>query len=285
MTFATSGVTISLPAAGFLLYVRAMNKLFAVMLVAACGDDPVAKVDAGGQPDTPPADAAVDADTRAREGIVILAEIRGADEDVTAAAILADGPVFGTPIASGGGCDVYADPEETGFSAGNISITGTTEAITLEPSTTTPVEYRPADPLPDDLFAPGATLTVAAAGATVPAFNATVTAPALLENPVVPATISRATPPSITWTAGTADEMWIWILPLVGNGSNVIWCRAPDNGSFALTTAITALIPAQATAGFVFLWRTNTTEATAGNWTVDVTAGDVFGTDAVEFEQ
>lgn len=262
-----------------------MNKLLAVVLVAACGDDPVTKVDAGIQPDTPPADAAIDADTRARDGLVILAEIRGADEDVTADAILADGPVFGTPIASAGGCDVYEDPGETGFSAGNISITGTTEAITLVPNTATPVDYDPVATLPADLFAPGATLTVAAAGATVPAFNATVTAPAVLENTVVPATISRATPPSITWTAGTADEMWIWIIPFVGNGETVIWCRAPDNGSFALTTAITGLVPAQATSGLVILWRTNTTEVTAGNWTVDVTAGDAFNSSAVTFEQ
>jgi hypothetical protein len=189
-------MTNNLPAAEFLLYVRAMKKLFALLLLAACGDDPATKVDAGAQPDTLPADAAVDADTRVREGIVVLAEIRGADENTTASAILADGPVFGTPIASAGGCDVYADPDETGVSAGNISITGTTEPITLAPNTATPVEYDPVAALPDDLFTPGATLTVAAAGATVPAFNATVTAPALLENPVVPATISRATPPT-----------------------------------------------------------------------------------------
>jgi hypothetical protein len=78
--------------------------------------------------------------------------------------------------------------------------------------------------------------------------------------------------------------MWIWIIPFLGTSADIIWCRAPDNGSFALTTAITGLVPAQATSGFVFLWRINTTEVTAGNWIVDVTAGDVFGSDEVDIE-
>jgi hypothetical protein len=213
--------------------------------------------------------------------MVILGELRGADDEITAAATFSDGPLFGDPMTSAGGCDYYIAPSEAGVSAGTVTITGTLAGLTLLPSSTPPINYMPANPLPADLFEAGATLSISAAGATVPAFSGTVEAPAVIGSPILPASLSRANGPTITWNAGQADEMWLWILPIIGNTTHLVWCRMPDNGSYTVSAPAMALIPAAASNGLVFLFRANATPVTAGNWTVSLTATDAFGSDVI----
>src|SRR5687767_14437667 len=116
-----------------------MHKLLvAVVVLAACGDDPMQKPDAAIQQQMdapnppPPRDAAIDSPPlpSVREGVVIIAELKGNDPDTTATASIMNGPLFG-PSTAAGGCLHYSSPEEDGISAGTISVTGTAQAITI----------------------------------------------------------------------------------------------------------------------------------------------------------
>ena len=268
-----------------------MHKLLVgVLFLAACGDDPAVKPDAAMQAQMdapmmqPKMDAAVDAPPTVREGTVVVAELRGAMPDTTASASFQNSRLFGPPLGSAGGCDYYSNPDEKGVSAGMITITGGAQTITLTPTTTTPVDYPTPSNLPADLFDPADVLSVTAAGGTVPAFNGTVTAPAPIANPVLPASISRANPPTITWTAGTSNGMWLWIAAINGQTLDLVWCRMADNGSFAIPAAAVALIPTASTSAIVYLWRTNTSNVNAGGFAVSLVASDTFGTDIIAIQ-
>src|SRR5258705_8882731 len=142
---------------------------------------------------------------------------------------------------------------------------------------TPPVTYSDGNP-PNDLFTPGATLTISAAGeaAGVPAFTGDVITPGPLANVTFPASISRgATPTIVTYTAGTSDEVWGWVLALgAGGGTDLVFCRTTDTGSFTFPAAALGMIPAADAQGLMILWRTNANSVTAGSMSIALTAGD-----------
>lgn len=260
-----------------------------VLSLAACGDGGGGgggggMIDASTQSDSTMADAAPpDGPTGPRQGIVIVSEADLLGEtDASADVVLANGRLFGTPATTVGDCDVYlAEPDEVSHSAGVISITGTTEPLTLTPDgSTPPVNYGAMpDPLPTDLFATGATLTFSAAGGEVPAFSGTVTAPGPIAGAAFPATVSRSTASTVTWTAGTAEGAWVWLLGFdeMGGGEALLFCRTADDGSFDIPPAAVAMFPAAYTVGLTLLWRVNDTEVTAGVWDVALTAATATG--------
>lgn len=251
---------------------RILLGLVALGLVPAC--DPVANTPdagpAGADASPMPPDAEADRD----HGIVIIAEQLDPANPTprsTAAASFFDGPLFDGPDASGGGCNFYNAPNETGLSAGPIDVTGTSAPIMLVPSSASPpVMYSPMpNPPPADLFAPGDSITMTAAGSEVPAFTGSVVAPAVIEGAAFPAAVSRATGGTVTWTARTADEMWLWLAaPSQAGTIDLLWCRMPDSGSFAIPPAGVALFPASATSVGFILWRVNARSVNAGNWSV-----------------
>jgi hypothetical protein len=254
--------------------------LLSMWLFTACGDDGGSMFDAADTIDADTTDAPQpDAPRTDRAGIVIVNEVTDdmGNLEANAAATLYDGPLFGGPVASAGGCDQLLDLSDGPVSAGTIAITGTLEPVDLVYDTSA-MEYDTAAPPPADLFDADATITFAAAGDTIPAFGGTVTAPAALENVTLPTTISRAAPPIITWTAGTGDESWTWILAIDTNGGafQLLFCRHTDNGSFEIPAAALALIPNNFNAASVIAWRTNATPVTAGDWTIHLTAATAF---------
>jgi hypothetical protein len=249
-------------------------------------DAPPGAADAPPPPDASPPDAPPGP---TNESIVIISEqvdsMGGADG--TAAATFSPGPLFGgptatgkivfpigalgEPIAAGAACGLYLEPSEAGVSAGVVTITGGTIDVTLNPvGAGTSVDYDTVPfSLPDDLFVPGAALSVSVSGTVDwPAWSASTTAPAPIEGATIPAALSRSTPPTVTYTAGTGDEMWIWALTvdiMAPMQTTLIWCRAPDNGTFTFPSTAWSLIPAGDTDGFVVLWRTNQDRVLTGN--------------------
>lgn len=259
-----------------------------LMIVAACGgveSNPDAALPGADAPPGPP-----DAASTTGNGIVIIAE--QTDPAGGAQAIvgvtLNDGPLFGaTPTGSVGGCDFYDPTPDTnsGLSAGVITVTGTTSPITVTPDSATPPVSYDDGTVPADLFAAGAQLTVSAAGepAGLPAFTGSVTAPDPLANVTFPATISRSAPTIITYTAGTADEMWAWILGIGGGGGgSLVFCRMPDTGSITFPAEAVAMLPSTATQGLMVLWRTNASSVIAGPVAVALTAADAHSSGAVD---
>jgi hypothetical protein len=256
-----------------------------LMVVAACGGSDPDNPDASATPDATRVDAAPpDAEPIPMEGIVIIAEQQlGKDASSTVDVTINEGALLGGPMTTSGDCGFYALTAPPTLSAGVLTVTGTSVEVTATPDgTTPPVQYdtTPED-LPLNLFDQNATLTVAADGATVPAFSGTVVTPGDLLNVTLPGSFSRAAPPTITWTAGGADEIWVWMIAIP---SGILWCRTEDTGSYTVPTAAAALIPNSAAQGLALLWRTNATPVRAGAWDIAITAATAQGTDTIPIE-
>lgn len=252
-----------------------MKLLVVPLLVGGCGDDgggatiDAAMIDTAVTLDS----TSVDAQPGPKEGQVFLGEARTTTNQSTpvAIAMFVDGPLYVT-LGSMDGCDAIADMPSSSLAAGSITVTGTTSDVTLAQGTpSSPYTANP--PAPADMFAAGATLTVTATGAVVPAFTGDVVAPQPLADVVFPASISRAAPATITWTADTADTMWFLVASADATPGGML-CKAPDNGSFTLTTGAIGLLPAAVTQLTIVAYRMNEVPVIAGAWTVAVRAAD-----------
>jgi hypothetical protein len=243
-----------------------------VVLVGACGgDDGGDPLDAdlgdgAGGPDgaTPDGGDPLDAAPTTGWGLVNLSENRQGDTTLSGAfALFRDDAPIATPTATAGECSYYASPQATrGLSAGAIAISGTTTPLAMTPEGTAPdVGYATSpSPPPTPLFTPGAAIEIDAAGADTPAFTATVTAPTPLAAYTPPSAFSRAAPPTLTWTAGAGDE--IFVTMFLAPSFTSLRCVTADDGTFTFSAATIALIPGSETETFVTLTRLGTSEQT-----------------------
>lgn len=251
--------------------------LLAVALGTGCGDDGNTIVD-GAVPDSRAPDAALDAPPEAKEGQVIVAEAHSPIEISTAFGMLMDGPLF-SPTATADDCLTMPNMSAASLSAGSITITGTTTSLTLAQEDPGDV-YTTSTLPPADLFAAGATLTVTATGDTVPAFTGTVVAPEPLADVVFPASLSRASSADVTWTADSGSAVWVFVNSATET-EGAILCRTTDAGSFTLTPAALAILPATLTSVSILVYRLDETEVTAGAWTIYLRAADIQSSDAI----
>lgn len=225
--------------------------------MAACGSDPHATADAPLHADAGH-DAALDAfvpqDAPAhRQGQVAIAKGTGPSGPLTSvSATFVEGSIYGMTVATDGPCTLYQAAPSSQFSAGVITVTGTTTAFTLTPSGG---HYTVAPTPPTNLFTDGATITVHADGAAeFPTFSGTVTAPTAIAGFTPPSTISRAGY-TATWTAGAGPKIWVLLVGVHGSASDGIICRVNDTGSFALPASTFALLPAIDTSGAIAIAR------------------------------
>jgi hypothetical protein len=211
--------------------------IFVLLLATACTDH-------GESIGEPP-------DRSQTRGIVAINEGINFDGDPQAfvRAVFGNNPVWGTVAAIDGRCTSFRDAPMEGYSAGAVAVSGTTSALAIMPSGTSPhVAYTTTSAPPADLFESGATITVSAAGAEFPAFSATLVAPSPIE-PAVPDALSRSTDTTIRWNAGSGPTVWIDLLGIdfVANQSRLVQCEVPDTGSYTLTPSNLALLPASFT--------------------------------------
>ena len=260
---------------------RSVHVLSGLLIaLAACGDDgTTAATDAGTDapqiPDAPP-----DAPPVKPEGQVVIMEGRFPAPLSIAVATFVNGAILPS-LGTVNGCTLHGSDPTASLDAGSITIAGATTPLTLVRDTAADI-YMTADEPPEDLFAPAAQLTVTATGATIPAFTGSVTAPAPLAGVVFPTAISRAAPPTITWTAGTANEVWIFMIAYVGaNTGTVMVCRTTDTGSFGITPAAFAQLPVAASEAVISVYRLNKTVVNAGAWEVSLLAIDAIRDDEV----
>lgn len=244
-----------------------MKRLVLALLVGACGSDGKSSPDAA-NPDGPPPDAAPDAPALRSDGFIVLSE--GTD-DTDVDAVFAPNTPFGLATGSNGACAAYNAPIDEGYSAGTIEITGTTAPITLTPTGTAPnVSYNDGEP-PQDIFAPGAAISIEASGGDVAAFTANLTAPTALAGYTPPATISRANGATLTWTAGSGTGVWVIMVA----EETIVLCKVPDSGSYTLTPANLALVPPSTETPqtlFMLVGRVATADVTTANGTMSVLA-------------
>lgn len=237
----------------------ARSLILAAALVApslACGGDDAAPLDAGPGLDAGTDDLHVD-----RVGVVNLME-GGSFLGVFAA--ITDGPERPVPsvIARDGDCAVYRRPAPslcegscdgvcedgvcrpwpTPRSAGTITVTGLHQALAFEPSA---FGYTPTPAPPDELFADGATIGVAAAGAAVGGFAVELTGPAQLVAPFQNLTLVDGQPATVTWTA--AGSGTIQVALLVGwHGAPweaMLVCETADDGELTIPGALVTALP------------------------------------------
>jgi hypothetical protein len=225
-------------------------------------------------------DAPIDAG-RALNGFVVLSNVDdGTMASSGAAAFFVEGSPFGTVTGTSGSCTGYLNPPATGYSAGTITVTGTAAPLTLTPMGASPnVRYDSTPPHP--LFTSGAAITVTAAGADAPAFSTMLTGPAAMTGFTPPASISQSAGYNVTWTAGTAPGVWIFVAD-DSTSSNDDWviCRVSDTGSFMLTPAIFALL--SSTNEIVMLvGRVDNRDVTAGIGTTSVVGIDALESDTI----
>ena len=245
-----------------------MRIALALIVLAACGDDSSATIDA---PIANPIDAAVDArpDTPPPSAHGMLAVVETldngtADSDVDV--MFTSGSVWGTMVGSDGACVAYEDPPQAGLSGGAVTVTGTLSPVTATPSGSAPnVTYNATTPA--NLFNPGSTITVQAAGGPdVTAFSTTAVAPAPVAGFTPPTTVNRTTGTTLTWTAGSGPKMLIAIVGFSTSHFRIVLCRVNDTGSYTLSASNLALMPAASTTnneGFLSFGRV--AETTVGN--------------------
>jgi hypothetical protein len=138
-----------------------------------------------------------------------------------------------------------------GRSAGPITIGGLSVPVTM----TWMNDYytqSPANP-PDDLFDPGASITVSAPGDEVAAFTATVTgveavAPDLIGSCDNELHIARGEDAVLTWADPVPGSRVRLLVPSVNNGHGmppraVIECEGPDAGQLAIASALIDGLP------------------------------------------
>lgn len=245
-------------------------KLVLVVALCACSTVSPTTIDAPPPHPDAPADAAIDAPTP-RAGIVFLQQgtIMNA-ASAAAGAGFVEGSPFGTPLGTSGACTAYTTPHTKGLSAGSIAITGTAMPLTLVPSgTATGVTYQASPKAPSPLFAAGASIGVAAPGtADFPAFSATLTGPAALAGFTAPTSISRAAGYTATWTAGSGPGIWVYLIGTSGPAIDLLLCKVPDTGSYAIAPAALALLPSTDTKALVIVGRTAEVELTSPTVTV-----------------
>jgi hypothetical protein len=147
----------------------------------------------------------------------------------------------------GGACQEFP----AGRSAGTIDIDGLTVPMTM---TWMNGYYAqsPSNP-PDDLFEPGASITVSAAGDEVEAFAATVTGVATVEPDLVGSCdnewhVARGEDAEITWADPVAGTRVRLRIPGPNNGHGmppraVIECEGPDVGRFVVPAALIDGLP------------------------------------------
>ena len=259
-----------------------MRALLVAFLVAACGNSSSHSPDAAA-PDAP-ADARPDTPPMMRSGLITLGKLHdtnGMNPNYNATAQFTVGSIYGMVMGSDGPCTLLHNPPTAGLSAGAIAITGLMTSITLTPSGT-PAKYTSSpDPIPITAYPTGGNLAVGAPGAEFPAFSTMVTVPAPLAGFTTPTMISRAAGYHVTWTAGTAQGMWLLIVdPIGSNNVEALLCKIPDTGSYTVTPAALALLRTAATSVYVTLARVDLSNVTVVNGTVDVVVFEGVATPA-----
>lgn len=248
---------------------RRLGAVFAVLTIHAgalvgCGDDGAAAPDA--QPidrDAGPGDHRPD-----RIGVVNLYEGTGTIQSVWAE--LADAPLdLPVPEASValGDCRVFIRPRpalcegcQDGVctapdvctpypqrqSAGPITVTGTTRTLRFVPGE---FGYVLEGDATEDLFRPGATITVSAPGAAAPAFAVELTAPPPLDRPFETFELSDNEDLVVTWPAPPAGRGRFELAFVVGwHGAPyeaMLFCETDDDGSLTVPGGLIAALPRQ----------------------------------------
>jgi hypothetical protein len=235
-----------------------MRRFAMIVALAACGGG------AGDDDDGPSLDAGDGAHRIDRVGTINL--IEGGFLGVYAS--LQDGPELPTPtsIASNDECVVYRRPAPalcdpactngvctapdvcTPFaqnaSAGRITVGGLRAPLAFAPGA---FGYVPEPAPPDDLFDPGAAITVSAPGDATPAFSVSLTAPAPLEAPFQNLTLRDGEDATITWTAAGGGPRSIQVALVVGwHGAPpeaMMICETDDDGSLTIPGALVSALP------------------------------------------
>jgi hypothetical protein len=246
-----------------------------VCLLAACGNSSNKPHFIDGPPGDAPIDVAIDAAAAAHFGRVEVSQ--GTDNGSASSGVSVSfstdkwGPMVGTD----GLCNVVnAAGTEPAFSAGTVTITGTSSPIQATPSGTAPnVRYAAVGTVPKPAFNAGATITISGnGGPDVGAFSGSVTAPAAIAGFTTPTSVSRAGY-TATWTAGSGPTMWVIVAGFDASGHGAIAiCVVSDTGSFTVPASTFAMMPSAANMAFVGLGRVAPMTTTVGGVMITVQA-------------
>jgi len=156
-----------------------------------------------------------------------------------------------------------------------VTTSGPTGTVTLTPAGTWPNVTYTAGSLPSPLFNGGDTLSISAPGGPdVPAFSGHVVAPAAIAGYAPPTSISRGAGLTISWTAGSATNMGVFVF--AGDTSTgdikALICTGSDTGSMTVSPTQLGLLPAANTYGGVMLIREQSTVVSAGAWSIALQA-------------
>ncbi|HUQ06539.1 MAG TPA: hypothetical protein VM261_28745 [Kofleriaceae bacterium] len=238
-----------------------MRWLSILVALAACGGSGAG---GGDDDDAPPLDAGDGAYRIDKVGTINL--IEGGFLGVYAS--LQDGPELPTPtsVANDDECVVYRRPAPalcdpacsngvctaantcTPFaqnaSAGRITVGGLRAPLAFAPGA---FGYVPEPAPSDDLFDPGAAITVSAPGDVTPAFSVSLTAPAPLAAPFQNLTLRDGDDATITWTPAGGGARSIQVALVVGwHGAPpeaMMICETDDDGSLTIPGALVSALP------------------------------------------
>lgn len=192
-----------------------------------------------------------------------------------------DDSAFGTVMGTAGSCTAYSGNAMNTFSAGTIQVTGTSSPVTFTPSGVAPDVMYQVGSLPDQLLAPGATVTATAAGssamADLPGFSLSTAAPQPISGTTFPSTLSRSGS-SVSWTPLPGARIWVLVAgfdPNSGSVGTTVLCDVIDTGSLALTPSTVSLIPATDTQALMVIARVSDSSKVVTDTRVELDAVSV----------
>jgi hypothetical protein len=175
-------------------------------------------------------------------------------------------------------CTTYLDAGAISYaSAGDITLTGGTQSITVSPDATGAYTFKN---VMTTLWSGGETLTMRASGAEIPAFSGDVIAPtsATITVPAPPAmgqplVIDRGLPFPISWNGAAGSTIFVQLGRASTTTQSVSVQCAFDGAAGAASIPSAALQTVSAgTNGYFSAYSRNTTPVVAGNWGVTLWA-------------
>lgn len=199
-------------------------------------------------------------------GIVRVTERVEATQSINSASIFGkiDDPSGFEPTASLEGCDYFGEQPGAGISMGTLSVSGLVAPVVVEPSSFFDGELYVESLEPDSI--PEGALIVATftqPNTSADPVSIEAVAPAALAAVTMPETVVLTSSPTITWQAGSGDEVAV-TLRVDGLGtSQTITCLTQDTGTFTFPPGVLAMIDGTESQGSLSITRAN------GGTTVD----------------
>lgn len=176
-----------------------------------------------------------------------------------------------TPTATVDGCDYWGAHRNAGITLGDLTVRGIGPDVVVQPASFIDGMLYVGQYADTNAYAPGATVHAELAD-TYSTVAVEAPAPELLANVSLPTTLSLSHDATVTWQAGSADEVEVHVEATGLGTEQTLFCATADTGSFTIPAAALAQLGAHhADSANVFVTRRNLGETASEKSDVELT--------------